>query len=122
MGVILEDSSGADLTLNWWTWRPIVELLRAEALVDDQEAELLQINGVGAGLDGDIAAAASRIIDALISSMPAGSRLLRDGSISTAPQELEPLSDFGEHWYGAGREALETFRDFCTTSGGFTVH
>ena len=53
MGVILEDASGADLTLNWWTWRPKVELLRAEGLVDDQEAEMLQINGVGAGLDGD---------------------------------------------------------------------
>ena len=122
MGVILKDASGADLALNWWTWRPIVELLRRKGLVDDQRAEMLQINGVGAALDNDTAAATARVVGELVASMPEGSRLMRDGTVTTEPHGPQPVSEMNEKWYGALRESLRSFGDFCGGSGGFTVY
>ena len=75
-----------------WVRLRVIGESRPEGLVDNQEAKLLQVNGVGAGLDGDTAAAASRIIEALGSWMPAGQVPQLSGYFagSAAPPPLPP--------------------------------
>jgi hypothetical protein len=121
MGVILKAESGTHLAINWWNWRPIVELLLRQELVDSQLAEMLQTNGVGVSLDRTGALAASRLVADLVSTMPPGSCLLRNGTIDVALTEPQPLADFNERWYCASREVLEKFATFCADVDGFVV-
>lgn len=50
VGVILIAANGDDVAVNWWNWRPTVDLLVRQSIVTRQEGEHLCTNGVGARL------------------------------------------------------------------------
>jgi hypothetical protein len=54
MSFILVPKQGEDLQVNAWNWRPTIEFLRVEGIIDDETSELLTLNGRGAQADADL--------------------------------------------------------------------
>jgi hypothetical protein len=122
MSVILKSSSGADIQVNMWYWRPTMLLVRQALHLDDERFELLQVNGVGAAVSSSEADKIARFLDAYIARFPRDGRLLLDGSITHEPKGSPSFSDgdFDRH-YSASYSWLVSFRDFCKSSSGFKV-
>jgi len=131
MAFILTSKHGEDLQVNAWNWRPTLELLHHERVLDAEQYERLGLHSTGVGLVDE--ALAQRIADVLDRrlaawSMKAGDRMLAD--LSLASEKKKPVvfspggnaeSIDGNDLYCASYEWLATFRDFCRRCGGFDV-
>lgn len=126
MSFILMPQRGERIQINAWNWRPTLELLRFENLVENEEAlEFMGCNGCGAVVDEALAHRIAAAIDRIVKGMHPSERIRADLSLTS-----EPKSQFvfgaGEapearELYSARRECLVTFKSFCETSGGFKV-
>jgi hypothetical protein len=130
MSFILEANRRGQLQVNAWTWRPTLELLLNENLIDRERYELLGANGCGAEVDRELA---SRFADAIErrlkwADMKEGHRMLADLTITSderkpvafSPAESADAVDVND-LYSATYEWLITFGEFCRGSGGFKV-
>jgi len=70
MSVILKSPSGAEIQVNMWHWRPTMLLLRQALHLDDERFELLQVNGVGAGVSSSEAGTIATFLDGYIMTFP----------------------------------------------------
>lgn len=128
MAVILVPTSGDDLMINWWNWRPIVALLvRTGILPEGERAERCSANGCGGHLTVEEAARAAEHIECLVAAMKPGQRVLFDGEITDQPLDFEkPISEWtkADEWnhYSAKYDVLKKLAAFCRASGGFTVY
>jgi hypothetical protein len=89
MSFILAARRGGELQVNAWNWRPTLELLLNENLIDRKRYELLGANGCGAGVDGELA---NRFADAIerrlkLADMKEGHRMLADLTITSAQRK-----------------------------------
>ena len=122
MSFTITASGGRSLKVNAWNWRPTLRLLGDHALLDDLTIELLGYNG-DKPIAGEQAAGIAAFLDAYLATLPAGARVMLDGSVTTA-------EDTGEFYrreeemhlnYSAQREWLVRFRDFCrSATDGFS--
>ena len=130
MGFILVDLARVEnpapedlLSVNFWNWRPTLELIRSMKLIDAERMETLGMSGV-----------ATRVSE--VEAREIGTHLTRDVLPALAPDERINLDqsttgepdDFKVHQgtnvhknYGATRPWLEKFAAFCLSCRGFEV-
>ena len=108
--------------VNFWNWRPTVELIRAAGLLDAQRLEGLHQQCSATRISTDEARAIARHLrDVVLPNLPAESRVLLDGTSTTEPDDLAFHRDPSEsdRNYSATRSWLETFTTFCESCSGF---
>jgi hypothetical protein len=127
MAFILIPQHGEKVYINAWNWRPTLEILRTEHLVDDETLELLGCN-LGTTVDERLALLIAEALTRRLAGMCPGDRVRADLSITAAPKrpvvfspgmstdEIDPVDLYSAHY-----EWLINFRDFCERSGGFVV-
>jgi hypothetical protein len=125
MSFILVPKQGEDLQVNAWNWRPTIEFLRVEGIIDDETSELLTLNGRGAHADADLTRRMAIAVERKLQSMHPGERIRSDLSFTNAPKKLaefhKPESIDAVDVYSATYEWLVQFKTFCERSGGFRV-
>lgn len=128
MSFILVPQNGEDLQVNGWTWRPTLELLRAENLISDEIYELMEAQGCGGQVDDEVARRIADVIEHKLAAMKPGERMLADLTSTARPKSTYTfgpsmkLDDIDVNdIYSASYEWLVTFKDFCRNSGGFKV-
>jgi hypothetical protein len=128
MSFILVQQNGEDLQVNGWTWRPTLELLRAENLISDEDYERMGAQGCGGQVNDELARRIADVLEQKLAAMKPGDRILADLTSTTQPK---PTYTFGpttkpddidvNDIYSASYEWLVSFKDFCRSSGGFKV-
>ncbi|PYV60316.1 MAG: hypothetical protein DMG95_14175, partial [Acidobacteria bacterium] len=78
MSIILIPQHGEDTKINFWNWRPTLELLRNAHLIDDDLCEQLAVNGSGATVDAETARQIADFLDARLATMKPGERIKAD--------------------------------------------
>jgi hypothetical protein len=126
MGVILrpavQRSDDDGLFINWWTWRPLVALLRRQHVLDAPKAEALDlVRTPDAALTEAQTVAVADFLDALLQRHRPGERFLLDGSTTTEPDTGQLHLVRWDKNYSVGVDWLKDFAAFCRRSGGFTV-
>ncbi|HSK95484.1 MAG TPA: hypothetical protein VK891_02615 [Euzebyales bacterium] len=120
MGVILEPHDDTtDLMVNWWNWRPTVALLLRAGVIPDDLAERMHAGVGAADVSADQALAMAEVVHTLAADLAEGERVLLDGTVTDRPPAHDHLP-VEYDWYGAHRDWLRSFADFCRRSGGFT--
>ena len=132
MSFILRSKQGRELQINAWNWRPTLDLLASERLLDPDGHARLGANGCGAGIvDGAMARRFADGIERWLTStgMKPGQRLLGDLTLTSrarAPIVFSPGLEPGEvdstELYSTTHEWLVAFADFCRHSNGFDVY
>jgi hypothetical protein len=111
--------------VNAWNWRPTIEFLRVEGIIDDETSELLTLNERGAHADADLTRRMAIAVERKLQSMHPGERIRSDLSFTNAPKKLaefhKPESIDAVDVYSATYEWLVQFKTFCERSGGFRV-
>lgn len=121
MAYALKPVVGEDLWANKWNWHPTIELLVKSGIFTAERADPLHYN-CGGDVTESEAVKISEFLTRYLHSMPSEHRLLIDGKTTGEPDSFELHR--GPEWdknYSATFEWLKTFRDFCLTSGGFSV-
>ena len=125
MSFILVPRQGDDVQVNAWNWRPTIEFLRVEGIIDDETAELLSLNGCGVQADADLARQMAVAVEGKLQSMRPGERIRGDLSVTGVPKKVaefhKPESIDAVDLYSATYEWLVRFKDFCEYCGGFEV-
>ncbi len=109
------------LQVNWWNWRPTLELLRAHALLDADTIERMGINGTGIRVTAAEARQIAAFLEEYLRGLGPGDRVLWDLSVTNEPASFEPVREHPEQSYSATATWLRTFRDFCRVADGFEV-
>jgi len=128
MGFILIPERGDRVYINAWNWRPTLEILRTDGIVEDEDLlERMGSQFLGAYVDENLAQRIAAALDRRLARMHPGERVRADMSVTAAPWETVytagmPVSEIdGNELYSARYEWLMQFRDFCQRSGGFRV-
>jgi hypothetical protein len=111
---------GGELQVNAWNWRPTLGLLRRAGLLDDDAAERAAAQGAGGGVTAEQAVRIADFLDRYLAHLTPGQRVRSDGTV-TAEAKTYELDQEPRELYSATYEWLSRFREFCRTSGGFTV-
>ena len=125
MSFILVPKYGNDIKINAWNWRPTLEFLREEGVIDAEAFELMSLNGCGGKSDADLALRIAVAIDRKLQGMHPGDRIRADLSTTSAPKKVvhfersDPID--AVDLYSATYEWLVDFKSFCERSGGFEV-
>ncbi len=124
MGFDLTD--GADneriLLVNFWNWRPTVELVRAANIVDARRLEGLHQGMSATRISRQEARSIARYLrERVLPDLPPESRVLLDGTVTTEPDDGTFYRDNADSHlnYSATRSWLEEFAEFCESCGGF---
>ncbi|MFI7149536.1 hypothetical protein ACIBO2_31840 [Nonomuraea sp. NPDC050022] len=121
MSWTLETPNGESLDVNAWNWRPTLELLEKSGTLDADTTELLHDN-IDVELTGEQAQRIAIFLETYLAHIPAGGRVLLDGSNTTEPDSFEFHRDDLDRNYSATVVWLTCFRDFCrTATDGFTA-
>ena len=126
MGIILADLGNRDHSWapNYWTWRPIVEVIQLLNIVPKETAENLHEPYCGYGLSEAEARQVADAIEArVLPGIAVDQRMLLDGSATSARDDLVMHYEPSSTWrnYSTSRESLVEFVQFCRTCSGFTV-
>jgi hypothetical protein len=110
--------------VNFWNWRPTVEVLSRAGLSDEKRLAELSMQFSRARVTKDDARAiAHHLREKVLPNLPQAARILLDGSVTTAPDDgtfYKSPEDFHRN-YGAIRSWLEEFASFCETCDGFEL-
>jgi hypothetical protein len=109
-----------DLQINAWNWRPTLELLHRARLLDDEAVERAAAQGAGGQVTAEQALRVAEFLDRYLTDLTPGQRVRADGTVTSEPMTYR-LDQEPRELYAATYEWLSQFRDFCRTSGGFTV-
>lgn len=124
MSFILVPTHGDDFQINAWNWRPTIEFLRVEGIIDDTTAELMTCN-LGAKVGADLAGRMAAAIQRKLQDMRPGERMLTDLSVTSEPKNVaefhKPENIDPVDLYSATYEWLIEFKEFCERCGGFEV-
>jgi hypothetical protein len=115
----LVPTTGEEIWINAWNWRPTEALVRRTGIVPDETLELLEygISEVTAEQAGRLAG----FLDDYLSRLGPRDRVLLDGQVVDEPDTFEFHREDLARNYSATYEWLTRFRDFCRTSNGFTM-
>jgi len=129
MSFILVPKHGDDVQVNGWNWRPTLELLRSENLINAESYERMAAQGCGGQVDAALAFRIAEVIERKLAVMKSGERILADLTVTARPKkeviitpETKPHEIDNIDLYSASYEWLVRFRDFCRRSGGFVVY
>ena len=108
--------------VNFWNWRPTVEILRTANLLDDKRLAGLhqQISATRISRN-EARAIAHYLREHVLPNLSHDARVLLAGATTTQPDDgvfHRSAEDFNQN-YSATRSWLETFADFCESCGGF---
>ena len=120
MTVILIPREGDDLQINWWNWRPTLELLRAHAILDDVKIEMMGWHGSGVQVSEDEALRIASFLDSYLKQLGPDDRVRLDLSITDEAYPTEIVPDDPNFWkhYGAKTSLLEQLHQFCPRVAG----
>lgn len=128
MSFILIPNSGEDLKVNAWNWRPTIEFLRSEKVIDAEPYERMGAQGCGGHADAALAQRIAAAIRYKLKSMHPGQRIRGNLQVTAEPQTLarfEPNSSIDSidatNLYSATYDWLVAFQEFCERYGGFRV-
>lgn len=123
MSVILVPEVGEDLHINWWNWRPILELMHREQLISDEQHERMGCNGCGGKMTAAEASKTFDVLTQVIQNWPDDFGLRLDGThtLKTEPKRLRAGDDPSIHYFTT-RESMQRFADFCRSCQGFEVY
>lgn len=125
MSFILVPKRGEDLQINAWNWRPTLEFLRSENIIDAETFEKLGTHGAGGHVDADLANCIGLAIQRKLEAMHPGERIRGDLSVTSEPKKMVQFADSSPidavDVYSAKYEWLVQFKDFCEHCGGFAV-
>lgn len=126
MGFIISDlgDSNRTLAVNFWNWRPTVEIIRSAALIDEERLQQLHEQCSFVRVDLTEARAIAKVLrETVLPSISPGSRLLLDGSVTPAPDDFVfHREDHELHEnYSATQAWLTEFTEFCEVCSGFNV-
>jgi len=127
MGFALTDIGNRERItfVNFWNWRPTVEVLRQAELLDEERLVGLHEQFSCTQVTKDEARAIAHYLrEKVLPSLPQAGRILFDGSITLAPDDgtfYKSPEDFHKN-YGAVRSWLETSASFCETCDGFELN
>jgi hypothetical protein len=127
MGFDLKDIGNEKriIFVNFWNWRPTVEVLRRAGLLDAKRLDELHEQFSGTRVTKDEARAIARHLrEKVLRNLPHTGRILLDGSITTAPDDgtFHKSPEYSHKNYGAIRSWLEEFASFCETCDGFELN
>ena len=127
MSFILVCQKGEDLRVNAWNWRPTLLLLREVNAITEEDFERMGAQGCGGIVDKAKAEQIADVVTRKLVSMKPGERMRANLSVTKEPKRPAVFSadvndniDVNE-LYSATYGWLETFAQFCRTSGGFKV-
>lgn len=109
-----------DLQINAWNWRPTLELLHRARLLDGEAVERAAAQGTGGRVTAEQARRIAEFLGRFLADLAPGQRVRSDGTVTGEPKTYR-LDQEPRELYAATYEWLSKFRDFCRTSGGFTV-
>lgn len=110
-----------DLQINGWNWRPTLELLYRARMLDDEAVQRASAQGAGGRVTAEQAVRIAEFLDRYLADLTPGQRVRYDGTVTGEPKTNQ-LDQESRDLYSATYEWLSRFRDFCRTSGGFTVY
>ena len=108
--------------VNFWNWRPTVELIRAAGLLDAPRLEGLQQQCSATRISTNEARAIARHLrDTVLPMLASESRVLLDGTSTAAPDGLtfHRAPSESHRNYSTTHSWLETFATFCESCSGF---
>lgn len=126
MSVILVDLGNEehDEQVNWWNWRPTIELIRSFAVIDDERLEMMGCNGSGVQVsEAEARSIGIRMEREILPNLKSKDRILLDLSVTAEPKDFRLHKD--EDWvknYSATHDWLARFAGFCKTCCGFKVY
>jgi hypothetical protein len=124
MGISLRDLKQEDhwFQVNFWNWRPIVELIRRLDILPDERAVALHEPFCNNGLTK---AEANLVADALearvLPTLGDHERVLLDGARTSEPDDFVFHRTEQFKNYSTSRAVLERFITYCRTCSGFEV-
>ena len=128
MSFILVPTVGDDLQVNAWNWRPTLDLLLREALINEKLHDRMGAQSAAAEVDARTAQRFSETIRLTLNEMKPGERILPDLTTTDQPKKnwsikADTQSDEIDvnDVYSATYEWLVKFAEFCSRSGGFKV-
>lgn len=119
MAFSLVPTTGEDIWINAWNWRPTEELVRRTGIVPGETLELLEY-GIGE-VTAEQAGRIADFLDDYLSRLTPNDRVTLAGQVIDEPDTYEFHRDDLSRNYSASYEWLTRFRDFCRTSNGFTM-
>lgn len=129
MTFILVPKHGEDVQVNAWNWRPTLELLRNEGLINTEDYKRMDAQGCGGKIDERLAVRIADFIERRLAEMKPGERMRADLAVASKPKKrliISPRTRLenidANEIYSASYEWLVTFKQFCRNSGGFEVH
>ena len=126
MGVVVIDRGDEDqkLFVNWWNWRPTLEIIRrCLPNVSSKQLELMEFNGGGGALTRADARELVGHLRSLLERLPSEGRIMVDGAISVEPDDGTFYREPSEQHlnYSASHAWLRKLADFCESCDGFYV-
>ena len=110
------------LFVNFWNWRPTVEIIRVANLLNAERLEGLHQQMSATRVSRDEARSIARYLrERVLPNLTPESRVMLDGTIITEPDDgtfYRNPEDLDRN-YSATRPWLESFADFCASCGGF---
>ena len=129
MTFILVPKHGDEVQINAWNWRPTLELLRNEGLVDAETYERMGAQGCGGKVDDALAHHIADFLERRLADMQPGERIRADLSVTAKAKTIQVISPGSKlddinanDLYSATYEWFVTFKEFCRSSGGFEVY
>ena len=125
MGVFIEDLKNEDkhLSINWWNWRPTIELIRQSSLIDEERLQLMSFTGGGLEItEEESRKLGSYFEEKILAKLESVDRIKYDMSITSEPDDGEFYRDDFTKNYSATYEWLKTFTKFLKECKGFTVN
>ena len=118
----LDDDANV-LFVNFWNWRPTVELIGSFELIEPERLELLQTQASFVQISRSEADEIfQRLTKEVLPSLPPEARIKLDGSTTSEVDDGTFHKGEGEDKnYGASRSWLEKFAEFCASCNGFSV-
>jgi hypothetical protein len=125
MGFIITDLADDKrvLFVNFWNWRPTVELIRSMEVVDSARLELMHLQCVGTTVSEDEARKIAQSLRAgVLTNLHGGERVELDLSVTSEPDDgvFHHGADFDRN-YSASLDWLTRFAQFCLECRGFSV-
>ncbi len=117
-------SEGYELSVNVWTWKPTLEIIRSFNYVNERSLNTMASNGTGAKMSHeDATAIGEKIRDVILPKMSENQRMFMDLSVTDKADDGTMYRDSDEQWknYSASYDWLKEFSEFCLKSKGFQV-
>jgi hypothetical protein len=77
------------VSVNFWNWRPTVEIIRSFGILDNERLELMQIECCRPEISTDEARAIAGRLAEYIKKIPPNGRVLLDGTFTSEPDDFK---------------------------------